>query len=185
MLQLHTRLCFIHFQLLKGAPALLHLRSKSELFIRVTDVIGWRNGSLSTSRKSPYYLLNTLFLCFNFCYKRMSCKADHITMVLCPSFVLEQLPGRRQGQFLFACAGEWFILNGVAMFALFVLSYVKELRSTWQHGVDSVAFYLLKVISSVRSMSDKWGNLVAARAGWMDAEEREKKWKLNESTHSR
>lgn len=92
-------------------------------------------------------------------------------MALCPSFVLEQLPGRRQGQFLFACAWEWFILNGVAMLALFVLTYVKELHSTWQHGVDSVAFYLVKVISSLRSMSDKWGNLVAARAGWMDAEE--------------
>lgn len=57
------------------------------------------------------------------------------------------------------------------MLALFVLTYVKELRSTWQHGVDSVAFYLVKVISALRSMSDKWGNLVAARAGWMDAEE--------------
>jgi hypothetical protein len=57
------------------------------------------------------------------------------------------------------------------MLALFVLTYVKELRCTWQHGVRCVAFYLLKVISAVRSMSDKWGNLEAARARWMDAEE--------------
>lgn len=57
-------------------------------------------------------------------------------------------------------------------------TYVKELHSTWQHGVDSVAFYLLKVISSLRSMSYKWGNLVVARAGWMDAEEERSEMKV-------
>jgi len=54
------------------------------------------------------------------------------------------------------------------MLVLFVLTHVKELQSTWQHGANSVAFYHFKVISSLRSMSDKWGNLVVARAGWMD-----------------
>lgn len=50
-------------------------------------------------------------------------------------------------------------------------TYVEGLHGTRQHGGDSVAFYLLKVISALRSMSYKWGNLVVARAGWMDAEE--------------
>ena len=63
-------------------------------------------------------------------------------------------------------------------------TYVKELHSTWQHGADSVAFYLLKVISALRSMSYKWGNLVVARAGWMDAEDEWSEMKVK-STNSR
>lgn len=69
------------------------------------------------------------------------------------------------------CARVIYIERCCHVCAVCSRTYVKELYSTWQHGADSVAFYLLKVISALRSMSYKWGNLVVARAGWMDTEE--------------
>lgn len=65
------------------------------------------------------------------------------------------------------------------MFVLFVHTRMsKNYTVRGNMAPTLVAFYLLKVISALRSMSYKWGNLVVARAGWMDAEEERSEMKV-------
>lgn len=89
---------------------------------------------------------------------------DLIIVSICTSFVSEQLPGRSQGQFgVCVCARVIYIEPRCHVGV--VCSHTKQrVTLLWQHCTDSVAFYLFKVISSLRSMSDKWGNLVTACA---------------------
>ena len=73
------------------------------------------------------------------------------------------------------CESDLFIETMLPCWRCLVITHAKECVRTWQHGA---AFYLFKVISSVRSMSDKWGNLVSLRA---HAEEEKEEERRNES----
>lgn len=172
MVQLKTNIC-------GGCIGLeeRHAPRRSKLFVLVTSSPGLMRSAVSRG-SHPYSLLRIGYV--NFYCKRMSVSGRSHYRGSLPVICFRRTTSWASSRAVnvCVCARVIYIERCCHVCAVCSHTYVEELHSTWQHGADSVAFYLLKVISALRSMSYKWGNLVVARAGWMDAEEERSKMKV-------